>query len=44
MTLSFKWLKVSASNTTKDQKAVQMWDVRWHSLHGDPEIPDQRPE
>jgi hypothetical protein len=35
MLLNFKWLRVPVSNATKDVEAVQLWEVRWTSRHGE---------
>ena len=34
MNLLRKWLKVPASNETKEIEVAQTWEVRWHSLKG----------
>ena len=39
----FKWLKVPESNATKEVKVAQLWEVRWHSRHGQYSS-DTRPE
>ncbi len=39
----FKWLTVPGSNSTKDIKVAQTWEVRWRSRHGE-YSGDTRPE
>jgi hypothetical protein len=41
--ITFKWLTVPTSNETKEVNAVQLWEVRWHSRHGEYHS-DTRPE
>lgn len=41
--LSFKWLTVPETNATKQVEAVQLWEVRWKSRHGE-YYSDTRPE
>lgn len=33
--MSFKWLTVPFSNTTKEISVTQLWEVRWWSREGD---------
>jgi hypothetical protein len=34
MKLTFKWLTVPFTNWTREVEAVQLWEVRWESRHG----------
>jgi len=43
MTSLFKWVTVPKSNETKEVEAVQMYEVRWESRHGE-HFHDIRPE
>jgi hypothetical protein len=43
MNLLYKWLTVPKSNEVTQKQAVQLWEVRWRSRHGDFHA-DTRPE